>query len=602
MADKKQKILIVDDSEMNRDILAVMLGSDYEILEAENGLEAIEILQQGMTDIDLILLDIMMPEMDGFDVLGFMKRSHMTEVIPVIMISSESSSSYIEKAYEMGAADYISRPFNALIVGRRVINTLMLYAKQKRLVQMVADQVYEREKNNDMMVNILSHIVEFRNGESGQHVRHIHMMTEILLQHLQKRITKYQITQEDIVRIATASALHDIGKISIPDTILNKPGKLTKEEYEIVKTHSMAGAQMLDALPEYKDTPFVKTAYEICRWHHERYDGKGYPDGLNGEEIPISAQIVSVADVYDALTSERCYKKSFSHEKAMEMILNGECGQFSPLILECLQDSSQEIQENLCGNPTGKTSDKSLRTMTRQLTVAAQSLMMTYETLSLQKDTLTKQVEVYEKALNLEKTKQAAGMSTAADVLEKENQLLSARSSLSSLEESLNSTYSSLCLMVGRDTDSGLVICEIPAADLAKADSMDLEADTKKAIGNNSSLISSRGTKATSTAAKNNRNATVEEGEQNLTIQMNQLYENVLLKKSELQAAQTAFRKAEGQKKNADIKYSAGLLSQEEYLTEEMNYISQTASYKAADLAFTQAADTYGWAVMGITQ
>ena len=201
-----------------------------------------------------------------------------------------------------------------------------------------------------------------------------------------------------------------------------------------------------------------------------------------------------------------------------------------------------------------------------------------------------------------EKTKQAAGMSTAADVLEKENQLLSARSSLSSLEESLNSTYSSLCLMVGRDTDSGLVICEIPAADLAKADSMDLEADTKKAIGNNSSLISSRGTKATSTAAKNNRNATVEEGEQNLTIQMNQLYENVLLKKSELQAAQTAFRKAEGQKKNADIKYSAGLLSQEEYLTEEMNYISQTASYKAADLAFTQAADTYGWAVMGITQ
>ena len=240
--------------------------------------------------------------------------------------------------------------------------------------------------------------------------------------------------------------------------------------------------------------------------------------------------------------------------------------------------------------------------MTRQLTVAAQSLMMTYETLSLQKDTLTKQVEVYEKALNLEKTKQAAGMSTAADVLEKENQLLSARSSLSSLEESLNSTYSSLCLMVGRDTDSGLVICEIPAADLAKADSMHLEADTKKAIGNNSSLISSRGTKATSTAAKNNRNATVEEGEQNLTIQMNQLYENVLLKKSELQAAQTAFRKAEGQKKNADIKYSAGLLSQEEYLTEEMNYISQTASYKAADLAFTQAADTYGWAVMGITQ
>ena len=360
------KILIIDDE---RDLVALLAKklrtNGHEVFTAYDGRAGAELAQRELPD--LILLDIMMPEMDGFDVLGFMKRSHMTEVIPVIMISSESSSSYIEKAYEMGAADYISRPFNALIVGRRVINTLMLYAKQKRLVQMVADQVYEREKNNDMMVNILSHIVEFRNGESGQHVRHIHMMTEILLQHLQKRITKYQITQEDIVRIATASALHDIGKISIPDTILNKPGKLTKEEYEIVKTHSMAGAQMLDALPEYKDTPFVKTAYEICRWHHERYDGKGYPDGLNGEEIPISAQIVSVADVYDALTSERCYKKSFSHEKAMEMILNGECGQFSPLILECLQDSSQEIQENLCGNPTGKTSDKQVYSVVEEI-------------------------------------------------------------------------------------------------------------------------------------------------------------------------------------------------------------------------------------------
>ena len=365
--DKRQKILIVDDSEMNRDILTEMLGSDYEIMEAENGLEAVDILQRQMADIDLILLDIMMPEMDGFDVLGYMKRSHMTDVIPVIMISSESSSSYIEKAYEMGAADYISRPFNALIVGRRVINTLMLYAKQKRLVQMVADQVYEREQNNDMMVNILSHIVEFRNGESGQHVRHIHVMTEILLQHLQKKNTRYSLNQEDIVRIATASALHDIGKISIPDAILNKPGKLTDEEYAIMKTHSMAGADMLEAITEYKDTPFLKTAYEICRWHHERYDGRGYPDGLKGEEIPVSAQIVSVADVYDALTSERCYKKAFSHEKAITMILNGECGQFSPLLLECLQESSEEIQEKLHENPMGKTSEKQLYNVVEEI-------------------------------------------------------------------------------------------------------------------------------------------------------------------------------------------------------------------------------------------
>lgn len=367
MTDKKQTILIVDDSEMNRDILTEMLGSAYEIMEAEDGLEAVDILQRRMTDIDLILLDIMMPGMDGFEVLKFMKRSQLTEVIPVIMISSESSSSYIEKAYELGAADYINRPFNAAIVSRRVINTLMLYAKQKRLMQMVADQVYEREKNNDMMVNILSHIVEFRNGESGQHIRHIHVVTEIMLQHLQRKTSKYPMNQEDIVRIATASAIHDIGKISIPGAILNKPGKLTDEEYAVMKTHSMVGAEMLDALAEYKDTPFVQTAYEICRWHHERYDGRGYPDGLKGEEIPISAQVVSVADVYDALTSERCYKKAFSHEKAIEMIVNGECGQFNPLLMECFKEASDEIHEKLFQNPTGKTSDKQLSSVVEEI-------------------------------------------------------------------------------------------------------------------------------------------------------------------------------------------------------------------------------------------
>ena len=347
MADKKQKILIVDDSEMNRDILAVMLGSDYEILEAENGLEAIEILQQGMTDIDLILLDIMMPEMDGFDVLGFMKRSHMTEVIPVIMISSESSSSYIEKAYEMGAADYISRPFNALIVGRRVINTLMLYAKQKRLVQMVVDQVYEREKNNDMMVNILSHIVEFRNGESGQHVRHIHMMTEILLQHLQKRITKYQITQEDIVRIATASALHDIGKVGIEEKIINKMEKLTEEESNEMKMHTLIGAGMIENLDEYKDEELMQIAYGICRGHYERYDGKGYPDGLKGDDIPIGAQVVALADEYDRLVMGRPNKKSVSHEQAVNMIKDRECGKFNPILVECFLEISDEIKARL---------------------------------------------------------------------------------------------------------------------------------------------------------------------------------------------------------------------------------------------------------------
>ena len=305
---KKQRILIVDDSEMNRAILADMLGEGYEILEAENGLEAVEYLKKLTTNIDLLLLDIMMPMMDGFEVLAVMNKYHMISDIPVIMISAERASSYVERAYEMGVTDYISRPFNALVVQKRVENTLMLYAKQKRLVHMVADQIYEKEKNNDMMINILSHIVEFRNGESGLHILHIHTMTEILLRHLCSKTDRYGLTGEDIARISTASALHDVGKISVSDSILNKPGRLTEEEFQIMKTHSVIGAQMLSQLPVYGDEPFIRTAYEICRWHHERYDGTGYPDGLKGDEIPISAQIVSLADVYDALTSERCYK------------------------------------------------------------------------------------------------------------------------------------------------------------------------------------------------------------------------------------------------------------------------------------------------------
>lgn len=343
----RQRILIVDDSEMNRAILSDMLGEGYEIIEAQNGLEALEHLKKLTTKIDLILLDIMMPEMDGFEVLAVMNKYHMISDIPVIMISAERSSSYVERAYEMGVTDYISRPFNAIVVQKRVENTLMLYAKQKRLVHMVADQIYEKEKNNDMMVNILSHIVEFRNGESGLHILHIHTMTEILLRRLCMKTDRYGLTREDIARITIASALHDVGKISIPDSILNKPGRLTEEEFQIMKNHSVVGAKMLSQLPVYNDEPFIRTAYEICRWHHERYDGRGYPDGLKGDEIPISAQIVSLADVYDALTSERCYKKAFSHEKAMEMILNGECGVFSPLLLECLKEAQNVIREEL---------------------------------------------------------------------------------------------------------------------------------------------------------------------------------------------------------------------------------------------------------------
>lgn len=343
---EKEKILIADDSAMNRAILTEMLGDGYEILEAENGRQAVSIMQTNV-DIDLLLLDIMMPEMDGFDVLAMMNKYHWIDDIPVIMISAENASSYVERAYDLGATDYISRPFDMAIVRRRVINTLMLYAKQKRLVRLVAEQVYEKEKSSSTMINILSHIVEFRNGESGLHVLHIQTATDILLRTLVRKNDKYNLNAADISLISTASALHDIGKINIPASILNKPGKLTKEEFDTMKAHTTTGAEILDKLPFQQESPLVKTAYAICRWHHERWDGRGYPDGLKGEDIPIAAQVVAMADVYDALTSERCYKKAFSHDKAMEMILNGECGQFNPLLLECLTDAGARLHAEL---------------------------------------------------------------------------------------------------------------------------------------------------------------------------------------------------------------------------------------------------------------
>lgn len=318
----KEKILIADDSAMNRAILTEMLGDGYEILEAENGRQAVAILQSA-TDIDLLLLDIMMPEMDGFEVLAMMNKYHWIDEVPVIMISAENASSYVERAYDLGATDYISRPFDMAVVRRRVINTLMLYAKQKRLVRLVAEQVYEKEKSNSTMINILSHIVEFRNGESGMHVLHIQTATDILLHTLVQKTDKYHLTAADISLISTASALHDIGKINIPESILNKPGRLTKEEFEVMKTHTAIGSEILEKLPFQQESDLVKTAYAICRWHHERWDGRGYPDGLKGEQIPIAAQVVSMADVYDALTSERCYKKAFDHDTAVKMILNG---------------------------------------------------------------------------------------------------------------------------------------------------------------------------------------------------------------------------------------------------------------------------------------
>ena len=345
----KQKILIADDSEMNRELLAAILEEEYDIIQVNDGVQAVDCLQRQAEEISLLLLDIVMPHMDGFEVLSYMNKEHWIDAIPVVIISSENSPIYIKRGYDLGATDFIGKPFDANMVLRRSANAILLGAKQRRMTSIVSNQIYEREKSSKLMLNILSHIVEFRNGESGLHVLHIQTITEMLLRQLvQKENNRYALSKEQIRMITTASALHDIGKISIPDEILNKPGRLTAEEFAVIKGHSMAGANMLSELPlDQKEEPLVKTAYEICRWHHERYDGGGYPDGLKGEEIPVSAQVVALADVYDALTSERCYKDAYSHEKAIEMILAGQCGAFNPLMLECLLDISSSLKKKM---------------------------------------------------------------------------------------------------------------------------------------------------------------------------------------------------------------------------------------------------------------
>lgn len=343
----KQRILVVDDSKMNREILCEMLKDDFEIIEATNGQECVSLIEQYGKEISLVLLDIVMPVMDGFEILMYMNRNHWIEDVPVIMISSEESENYIRKAFKFGVSDYISRPFDSKVVYQRVFNTIKLYAKQRRLISMVSDQMHEKEKNNQMMVEVLSQIMEFRNGESGLHVVHINTLTRLLLERLVENTDAYNLTPDDCYLISTASAFHDIGKVGIDESILNKPGKLTKEEFETMKEHTLIGASMLDKLEHYKDEKMIKIAYQICRWHHERYDGKGYPDGLTGEQIPIAAQVVSVADVYDALVSKRVYKDAYSHEQAMKMILNGECGAFNPLLMEVLVEIQDKIKEEI---------------------------------------------------------------------------------------------------------------------------------------------------------------------------------------------------------------------------------------------------------------
>ena len=365
---KRYKILIVDDTEMNRSLLTDMLSPDYDIMEASNGKEAIAQLKKYHSEISLVLLDIVMPEMDGFEVLAIMNKSGWIGHIPVITISAETSSAHIDHAYDLGAADFISRPFDEKTVQRRVKNTIMLYAKQIMLEGMITEQIIEKEKSNFLMVEILSNIVEFRNGESGLHVLHIRVITEILLHKLMELTDQYHLLPSRMALIVNASALHDIGKISIPESILNKPGRLTAEEFEVIKTHSAIGAQILENAPYRQKEELIQVAHDICRWHHERFDGRGYPDGLCGDDIPIAAQVVALADVYDALTSVRVYKPAYSHEQAMQMILNGECGAFNPILLQCLVETGPRLAEELkIRSLTGPTGEETKQITTQMI-------------------------------------------------------------------------------------------------------------------------------------------------------------------------------------------------------------------------------------------
>lgn len=349
-----QQILIVDDSDMNRAMLREILKDNYSILEASNGAECLSCVEHMGTSLSLILLDLNMPEMDGFEVLAELSRLGYMDDIPVIIISGTDSTADICRAYDLGATDYIHRPFNTQVIYRRVSNTITLMAKQRRMAELVNRQIDRATKQQELMVDFLSRIIGYRSGESNPHFANISTLSALLLQALQKRKNHYGLTEQDCQLIATAAVFHDVGKIGIPESILLKPGKLTAKEFEVMKTHTLIGDNLIKSLEIYHDEPLLQMAAQICRWHHERYDGGGYPDGLKGEEIPICAQVVSIADVYDALMSARPYKPAFSSEKAIQMILNGECGVFNPVLVDCLLEVVSQQKTGKEGTPPRK--------------------------------------------------------------------------------------------------------------------------------------------------------------------------------------------------------------------------------------------------------
>ncbi len=355
----RSKVLIVDDLELNREMLSAILENDYPILEADSGKKAIAMIQKYQEEIAVVLLDLIMPEVDGFMVLEVMRNQSWLKTIPVLVITAESKAEVESKCFEMGVSDFIKKPFDNAIVRNRVKNIVDLFLyknnleekvekqtetlkKQYKLLVMQAERLKE---SNVRIIDILGTVVECRNLESGEHIKRVKSFTRILAEQMMNDYPEYGLNQEKIEVIVSASALHDIGKIAIPDNILLKPARLTKDEYEYMKSHTTRGCEVLDNVEGVWDETYSKISYEICRHHHERYDGKGYPDGLAGEEIPISAQLVGLADAYDALVSERVYKSAYSEDEAFHMIVSGECGVFSPKLLECFRRVKKKFED-----------------------------------------------------------------------------------------------------------------------------------------------------------------------------------------------------------------------------------------------------------------
>lgn len=349
---KKETILVVDDVEINRDILEVTLQDDYHIIKRDNGKQAIEVIEESPESIDAILLDFVMPVMNGYEVLEYLKQKEYLYKIPVLMISAEANTDNETKCLALGASDFIHKPFVKDVILSRIKNNIALYKYKNNLEELVSQQTEELsnknkelEEINEKIIDILATLTEYRDLESGKHIQRVKTFTKVIAKYIKDHYPEVGLDDQQVEVIEAASALHDIGKIAISDTILLKPGRLTAEEYEIMKTHTTKGARMIEHIHGIWNASFEKVCKDIALYHHERDDGNGYPAGLKGNEIPISAQIVSIADVYDALVSKRCYKKEFDHETAVNMILNGECGKFNDMLLDSLRNLSNQLLE-----------------------------------------------------------------------------------------------------------------------------------------------------------------------------------------------------------------------------------------------------------------